>query len=107
MGCSPAYGSWSNPVMFSRLTFEFVLILIVIRRRLLLLGYLSGLQIWDCTNLDSITEVLNVSSLDCGRILHAEVLPSPPTAAGDDFLGLRPLLGIMYASCSPPLAIVY
>ncbi|KAI9453818.1 hypothetical protein F5148DRAFT_456920 [Russula earlei] len=63
--------------------------------RLLVLGYLSGLQIWDCTNLDSISEVLNVSCLDWGRVLHAGVLPSPPPVAADEFLGSRPLLGII------------
>ncbi len=66
-------------------------------RRLLVLGYSSGLQIWDCTNLDSIAEVLNVSSSEWGRVLHAEVLPNPPVA-GDEFLNSRPLLGMMCGS---------
>ncbi|KAI0282429.1 hypothetical protein BC826DRAFT_900809, partial [Russula brevipes] len=63
-------------------------------RRLLILGYLSGLQIWDCTNLDSITEMLNVSSPEWGHVLHAEVLPSP-VATGDEFLSSRPVLGVI------------
>jgi hypothetical protein len=75
--------------------FNFVLILMILRRRLLILGYLSGLQIWDCTNLDSITELLNVSTLEWGRVLHAEVLPSPFATTDDEFLHSRPLLGIM------------
>lgn len=73
----------------------------IFRRRLLILGYLSGLQIWDCTNLDSITELLNVSSSEWGHVLHAEILPTPLTATGDEFLNLRPVLGIMcgYLHC--------
>ena len=72
----------------------------IFRRRLLILAYLSGLQIWDCTNLDSITELLNVSSSEWGHVLHAEILPTP-TATGDEFLNLRPVLGIMcgYTLC--------
>jgi hypothetical protein len=63
-------------------------------RRLLVLGYSSGLQIWDCTNLDSIAEILNVTNPEWGRVLQAEVLPNPP-AAGDELLNSRPLLGMM------------
>ncbi len=74
-------------------------------RRLLVLGYSSGLQIWDCTNLDSIAEMLNVTSPDWGRVLHAEVLPNPP-AAGDEFLNSRPLLGMMCGSRFPFASLV-
>jgi hypothetical protein len=77
----------SNPFSFSQ-TFC---------RRLLILGYLSGLQIWDCTNLDSITELLNVSGPGWGRVLHAQVLPNPLASTDDQFLSSRPLLGVMYA----------
>jgi len=74
----------------------------IFRRRLLILGYLSGLQIWDCTNLDSITELLNVSSSEWGHVLHAEILPTPLMATGDEFLNLRPVLGMMcgYLFCN-------
>jgi hypothetical protein len=72
-------------------------------RRLLVLGYSTGLQIWDCTNLDSIAEILNVTSSEWGRVLQAEVLPNPP-AAGDELLNSRPLLGMMYVGfLLPPL----
>lgn len=71
-------------------------------RRLLVLGYSSGLQIWDCTNLDSIAEILNVTSPEWGRVLQAEVLPNPP-AGGDEFLNSRPLLGMMYVDFLLPL----
>jgi hypothetical protein len=87
--------------------FSLILVLMIFRRRLLILGYLSGLQIWDCTNLDSITELLNVSTLEWGRVLHAEVLPSPSAATGDEFLHSRPLLGIMCGSGSPLLPLVH
>jgi hypothetical protein len=70
----------------------------IFHRRLLILAYSSGLQIWDCTNLDSIAEMLNEPSTEWGRILHAEVLPNPLVAAGDEFLNSRPLLGMMCGS---------
>ena len=46
-------------------------------RWLLVLGYLSGLQVWDCANLDSITEMLNVSGTEWGSIRTAQVPPGP------------------------------
>jgi hypothetical protein len=76
--------------------FRRVLVFMIFHRRLLILAYLSGLQIWDCTNLDSISEMLNISSPEWGRVSHAEVLPNPPAAAGDEFSNSRPLLGMMY-----------
>jgi hypothetical protein len=63
-------------------------------RRLLVLGYSSGLQIWDCTNLDSIAEILNVTSPEWGRVLQAEILPNP-SPGGDELLNSLPLLGMM------------
>ena len=95
MGCPPSCRGWSRQVTIYCLLFERILVLTTFRRRLLILGYFSGLQIWDCTNLDSITELLNVSGPGWGRILHAEVLPNPLTSTHDQFLSLRPLLGIM------------
>ncbi|KAF8890452.1 hypothetical protein BD779DRAFT_1517758 [Infundibulicybe gibba] len=69
--------------------------------RLLLLAYASGLQIWDCTNLGSVSEVLNLSTqeaMDSGRIVHAAVLPRRHQASDDDpWSGVRPLLGILTA----------
>ena len=86
--------------------FKSVLVFMEFHRRLLILAYSTGLQIWDCTNLDSITEMLNVSGPEWGRVLHAEVLPNPSAAAGDEFIKSRPLLGMMcgsgisFASCT-------
>ncbi|THH09407.1 hypothetical protein EW146_g8694 [Bondarzewia mesenterica] len=64
-------------------------------RRLLLLGYQSGFQIWDCTSLESIVDLLNLPRTDWGRILSASILPSPPSAQLDQFADSRPLLGII------------
>lgn len=103
VGCTSPKWRWSNHVINHRPFF-------IIRssfhdlslRRLLVLGYSSGLQIWDCTNLDSIAEILNVTSPEWGRVLQAEVLPNPP-AAGDEFLNARPLLGMMCVDFLLPL----
>jgi hypothetical protein len=67
------------------------------RRRLLLLGYASGLQIWDCTDLAMVSEVLNLSGLDWGFVSCAAVLPRPRLldASGDPLAADRPILGIM------------
>lgn len=66
-----------------------------VRRRLLFLGYKTGLQIWDCTNLGSVTEVLNLTHPTWGAVESAAILPPPPRAQNDAFRELRPLLGIM------------
>jgi hypothetical protein len=76
-------------------SFPFDDILTASCRRLLVLGYLSGLQIWDCTNLDSITEMLNLSGPEWGTVWTAQVLPGPLPPIGDQFLSSRPLLGLM------------
>lgn len=74
-------------------------------RRLLFLGYSSGLQIWDCTNLGSVSEVLNMSDSDLGRIEFAGVLAASPSFGTDSFISQRPLIGIMYVS-SPAIVIL-
>lgn len=70
-------------------------------KRLLFLGYSSGLQIWDCTCLGSVSEILNISGSNLGRIVFAGVLPS--STLGADLISQRPLIGAMYV---PPSAIV-
>lgn len=64
--------------------------------RLFFVGYTSGLQVWDCTDLSTVSEVLNLSA-DWGRVIHAGVLPDPQSAASDPFASERPLIGIVYA----------
>ena len=59
----------------------------------LFLGYLTGLQILDCTNLGSVIEILNLSRSDWGQVTFAGVLPPPSTL--DLFTLQRPLIGIV------------
>jgi hypothetical protein len=71
-----------------------------IPKRLLFLGYTRGLQIWDCTNLEAVVEVLNLSAaaLNWGRVLFAGVLTAPSLSYShkfDLFAGQRPLIGVM------------
>ena len=72
------------------------------RSRLLLIGYRTGLQIWDCSSLNSVTELLNLSGPQWGAVELARVLPPPRGPDADDnFKQSRPLIGMMYAC--PPL----
>jgi hypothetical protein len=43
-------------------------------RRLLFLRHSTSLQIWDCTNLGSVSEIPNLSGSDWGRVKFAGVL---------------------------------
>lgn len=65
-----------------------------LHRRVLFLGYSSGFQMWDCTNLASISEVLNLSGPSWGQATFAGVLP-PPLADDGQLMNLRPLIGVM------------
>ena len=73
-------------------------------RRFLILAYPSGFQLWDCTSLSSVTEVLNLNTTSTewhggGQIVHAAFLPSPSSLVvrhfGDPYSVDRPLLGVM------------
>ena len=65
-------------------------------RTILLVGYRTGMQIWDCSNLGSISEILNLSGPSWNDIKIAAVLPSPDTnVAQDEMESRRPLVGIM------------
>ena len=64
-------------------------------RRLLFLGYSMGLQIWDCTNLGAVSEILNLSKSDWGRVAFAGVLHPPPPSQVDPFVSQRPLIGVV------------
>lgn len=68
--------------------------------RWLVIGYASGVQIWDTSNLSSVREVLNLrnGSLHIhGRILHAAILPASSNLDGvaDELAPARPLIGIL------------
>ncbi|PFH47114.1 hypothetical protein AMATHDRAFT_68396 [Amanita thiersii Skay4041] len=78
-------------------------------RRLLILAYPSGFQLWDCTDLSSVTEVLNLNMNTSewqggGDIVHVAMLPAPHSRVvrrfGDPLAEDRPLLGIAMKSDS-------
>ena len=62
--------------------------------RVLFLGYSSGFQMWDCTNLASVSEVLNHTAPSWGHVTFAGVL-APPVADDGPLSSLRPLIGVM------------
>lgn len=76
-------------------------------RRLLFIAYSTAFEVWDCTDLESLQEVLhirtgrNVASSNpdsdwSGRVLHAAAVPESRTeGANDPFKGDRPLIGIL------------
>lgn len=65
-------------------------------RRLLFLGYRSGLQVWDCTNLGSVCEIVNISGGDAwGQVTFAGVLPDPNPRVDKSLASKRPLIGVM------------
>lgn len=62
-------------------------------RPILIIGYTAGIQIWDCSDLASVSELLNLSNQEwshehAGRTLHystfvhAAILPSPHSLLG-------------------------
>ena len=64
--------------------------------RVLLIGYRTGLQIWDCSSLGSVSELLNLTGTQWGAVELARVLPPPRGSDVDDnFKQQRPLIGIM------------
>lgn len=70
---------------------------LTVSRRILVLGYPTGLQIWDCSNLASASEILNLSGHAWSDIRTANVLSNPlPGDAKDVFEAQRPLIGIVY-----------
>lgn len=103
----------------SFLVYSFIETLTTPHSRLLLLAYPSGLQVWDCSDLASVREVLNLnldselgkdysdSPLDSdddnvydaegggwgGQVVHAAILPGGKD--GEDGDGERPFLGVL------------
>jgi len=66
--------------------------------QLLFVGYPTGLQIWDTTNLGEVKELVNVR--DIGTILMADILPYQSESTSehtvpDGFAAERPLIGIV------------
>jgi hypothetical protein len=67
------------------------------RRRVLVLVYTSGVQIWDASNLGAVCELLNLkteSLQNAGSVLCAAIMPTPNEGA-DEFESSRPLLGVL------------
>ena len=62
-------------------------------RSVLMLGYSTGLQLWDCSNLGSVSELLNLTGPEWGAVEFAGVLPGPHGGAEDAFRQKRPLIG--------------
>lgn len=69
-------------------------------RRVLILGYTAGMQIWDCTDLSSVKEIVNVA-MDLGKVSEVHVLPDPSNRRKDAFAAHRPLLGLMFVHFNP------
>jgi hypothetical protein len=78
------------------------------QKRFLFIVYTTAFKIWDCTDLESLDEVLSIktgrssvdgSSVDpewTGRVIHATILPGPRRkGAKDPFRGDRPLIGVL------------
>ncbi|KAI0637468.1 hypothetical protein C8Q77DRAFT_1048447 [Trametes polyzona] len=61
-------------------------------RSILILGYPTGVQLWDCSNLGSVAELLNLTGAQWGAVEYAGVLPDPPRSAADEFRQKRPLI---------------
>ncbi|KAH0839378.1 hypothetical protein J3R83DRAFT_75 [Lanmaoa asiatica] len=75
-------------------------------RRVLFLGYSSGFQMWDCTNLASVSEVLNLSDPSWGHVTFVGVLP-PPLADDGQLTSLRPLIGVISNIRGQSVMIIY
>ncbi|KAI6096747.1 hypothetical protein F5141DRAFT_1011714 [Pisolithus sp. B1] len=75
--------------------------------RILFLGYPCGCQIWDCTDLGSVSEILNLTDSSWGRISFAGVLASPPMTDDDHLRGLRPLIGVICHVNAESFMVIY
>lgn len=68
-------------------------------RRILLLGYTKGLQIWDCTILGSVSEILNLTDYPFGSVTFVGVLATPHSSGEREYDSSRPLIGVVCVSC--------
>lgn len=67
-----------------------------------MLGYPTGLQLWDCSNLSSVAELLNLTGSQWGAVEFAGILPDPPRAAADELRQKRPLVAFSYVCLRLP-----
>ena len=61
-------------------------------RSVLMLGYQSSLQLWDCSNLGSVSELLNLARPEWGTVQFSAILPDPLGGADDAYRPKRPLI---------------
>lgn len=64
-------------------------------KRLLVLAYRLGLQIWDATSLDTLHEITNIKDSSLGSVKFATVLPAPSKGGHDHYADARPLLALL------------
>ncbi|KZT13315.1 uncharacterized protein LAESUDRAFT_719678 [Laetiporus sulphureus 93-53] len=76
-------------------------------RRVLMLGYHNGLQVWDCSDLGSVTEILNLSGDSWGSVELMKVLPSVMNSTEDKFRRSRPLMGVLSSSGDRRSLLIY
>ncbi|KAL4067204.1 hypothetical protein V8B97DRAFT_979362 [Scleroderma yunnanense] len=76
-------------------------------RRVLFLGYPTGFQVWDCTNLASVSEIVNLSDPSWGRVTFAGVFVPPPLADDGQLKGLRPLIGVISQVRGESFMVIY
>ncbi|KAG2742106.1 hypothetical protein P692DRAFT_201871117 [Suillus brevipes Sb2] len=76
-------------------------------RRILLLGYTTGLQIWDCTVLGSVSKILNLTDYPFGSVTFAGVLVAPHSSRDRDYDGSRPLIGVISRSKDKSMMSIY
>ncbi|KAH9910661.1 uncharacterized protein BXZ73DRAFT_57927 [Epithele typhae] len=76
-------------------------------RSVLMLGYPSGVQIWDCLNLGSVSELLNLTGAQWGAVEFAGVLPDITNPAEDEFRQKRPLIGFSSRTAQGTDFVVY
>ncbi|KIJ59762.1 hypothetical protein HYDPIDRAFT_177705 [Hydnomerulius pinastri MD-312] len=76
-------------------------------RRVLFLGYSTGFQMWDCTDLASVSEVLNLSGPSWAHVTFVGVLASPPLADDGQLNSLRPLIGVISNTGGQPIMVIY
>ena len=50
-----------------------------------MLGYPSGLQLWDCSYLGSVSELLNLARLEWGAVQFSAMLLDPLSGADDAY----------------------
>lgn len=85
----------SSVSRFPSEAYSFITDVFIPFRRILFLGYTTGLQIWDCTILGSVSEILNLTDYSFGSITFAAILATPNTSRHRDSDSDEPLIGVV------------